>query len=211
LIESQFEPDVRAVDRLTFFSDAVVAIAITLLAIDLPVPTGANVPQFWSSVQRNDGHYAAFAISFLTIAAAWNHHHDIFRYTTNMDSRLRQLNTAWLLTIILHPFATRLLTSGSQETVAVHAFRFGFYSLLQVVGSALLIALMHHMLSHAQAPGMPKQVAAGRTSASLGMLVGFGLSIPVFFATTDAWALWLIGPVVVNQLYHFRRRRRPQS
>ena len=55
MIDSQFEPDVRAVDRLTFFSDAVVAIAITLLAIDLPVPTGANVPQFWSSVRRNDG------------------------------------------------------------------------------------------------------------------------------------------------------------
>jgi uncharacterized membrane protein len=95
-------------------------------------------------------------------AAAWNHHHDLFRYTRSMDPRLRQLNTAWLLTIILNPFATRLLTSRAQETIAVHAFRFGFYSLLQVAGSALLIALLRHMLSAGQAPGMPRQVVVGR-------------------------------------------------
>jgi uncharacterized membrane protein len=78
----------RAVDRLIFFSDAVVAIAITLLAIDLPVPTGDTVSEFWSSVRHNAGHYAAFLISFLVIAAAWSHHHDIFRYARRMDSRL---------------------------------------------------------------------------------------------------------------------------
>ena len=145
---SQLEHDTRAVDRLTFFSDAVVAIAITLLAIDLPVPVGGTSAQFWSSVQQNDGHYAAFAISFLTIASAWNRHHDVFRYATSMDSRLRTLNTAWLLMIILNPFATRLLTSKGHETVAVHAFRFGFYSLLQALGAAFMMALVRHMLSH---------------------------------------------------------------
>ncbi len=66
--DRQLEPDSRAVDRLTLFSDAVVAIAITLVAIDLPIPTGATVPQLWSSVQQNAGHYAAFAISFVAIA-----------------------------------------------------------------------------------------------------------------------------------------------
>jgi hypothetical protein len=109
--DSEVDPGRRAVDRLTFFSDAVVAIAITLLAIDLPVPTGATVSQFWSSVRHNGGHYAAFAISFVAIAAAWDHHHDIFRYAQSMDSRVRTLNMAWLLTIVLNPFATKLLTS----------------------------------------------------------------------------------------------------
>jgi hypothetical protein len=102
--------EVRAVDWLTF-SDAVVAIAITLLAIDLPVPTGDTVPEFWASVRHNGGHYAAFLISFSAIAAAWSHHHDIFQYARRMDSRLKTLNTAWLFMIILNPFAAKPLAS----------------------------------------------------------------------------------------------------
>jgi uncharacterized membrane protein len=78
--DTEVGPSWRAVDRMTFFSDNVVAIASTLLAIDLPVPTGATVSRFWSSVRHNGGHYFAFAISFVAIAAAWSHHHDIFRY-----------------------------------------------------------------------------------------------------------------------------------
>jgi uncharacterized membrane protein len=62
----------RAADRLTLFSDAVVAIAITLLAIELPVPEGGTVSQFLESVRHEGGHYAAFLISFFAIAAAWS-------------------------------------------------------------------------------------------------------------------------------------------
>jgi hypothetical protein len=91
------EAESRATDRLTLFSDAVVAIAITLLAIDLPVPEGGTVHLFWESVRHNSGHYAAFLISFFAIAAAWRDHHDIFKYVRRVDSRLRMLNTLWLL------------------------------------------------------------------------------------------------------------------
>ena len=120
--------EARAADRLTLFSDAVVAIAITLLAIDLPVPEGHAVPEFWSSVRHDGGHYAAFLISFFVIAGAWRDHHDIFRYVRRVDSRLRTINTFWLLMIVLNPFATRLLTVPGHETLQVHALRFGFYT-----------------------------------------------------------------------------------
>ena len=159
------------------------AIAITLLAIDLPVPTGDTVSEFWSSIRHNAGHYAAFLISFPVIAAAWSHHHDIFRYAMRMDARLRTLNTAWLFIIILIPFATKLLTSQGNKNLYVHALRFGFYSLLQALASVVLLAMLRHMVSHDQAPGIAEPVIIGNAWQAYGLLVGFGLSIPVFFVT----------------------------
>jgi uncharacterized membrane protein len=202
--DSVVDLEQRAVDRLIYFSDAVVAIAITLLAIDLPVPTGATVSRFWSSVRDNGGHYLAFAISFAAIAAAWDNHHDIFRYARSMDSRLRTLNTAWLLTIVLNPFATKLLTSRGHQPLGVHALRFGFYALVQALSAGALLALVHHMVTHAQTPDIPGSVVTTATWRSVGLLVGFGLSIPVFFATTYGWALWFVGPFVVRQVHRLR-------
>ena len=95
----------RATDRLIAFSDAVVAIAITLLALELPVPTRHTVAELWSSVGQSDGHYAASLISFAVIAATWSHHHDVFRYAERFDARMRSLNMIWLLMIVLIPFA----------------------------------------------------------------------------------------------------------
>ena len=69
--EIETEAESRAADRLNLFSDAVVAIAITLLAIELPLPEGSTVHLFWASVRHEAGHYAAFLISFFAIAAAW--------------------------------------------------------------------------------------------------------------------------------------------
>ena len=201
----------RAVDRLTLFSDAVVAIAITLLAIDLPVPSGGTVSEFWSSVRHNGSHYVAFVISFLAIAAAWSHHHDVFQYARRMDSRLRTLNTAWLFMIILIPFATKLLTSQGNKNLYVHALRFGFYSLVQAVASAVLLVMLRRMISHDQAPGFPEPVAIDNAWQTYGLLIGFGLSIPVFFVTTYGWVVWIVGPLLVHQLYRFRRGRQRRS
>jgi uncharacterized membrane protein len=204
--ESEVDPQRRAAERLTLFSDAVVAIAITLLAIDLPVPKGATMSEYWTSVRQNGGHYAAFAISFIAIAAAWNHHHDIFRYVRSMDPRLRTLNTAWLLTIVLNPFATKLLTSQGHRSLGVHALRFGFYALVQALSSGTLLAVLHHLVTRHQVPGMSASVVTTTTWQSIGLVVGFGLSIPVFFGTTYGWALWFAGPLLVPQVGRARDR-----
>ncbi len=200
--------ETRAVDRLTIFSDAVVAIAITLLAIDLPVPEGDTVSEFWSSVRHNDGHYAAFLISFAVIAAARSNHHDLFQYARRIDSRLRTFNTGWLLMIVLIPFAARLLTTRGQQTLDAHALRFGFYALLQVLASLALFAMLRHMISHRQAPDAPPLAVNNMTWASYGVMLGFGLSIPVFFATTYGWVLWIVIPLLVAGLRWLQGRNR---
>ena len=199
----------RATERLTYFSDAVVAIAITLLAIELPVPEGDTVRAFWSSVRDNSGHYVAFLISFTVIAAAWNNHHDLFGYAERVDARLRTLNMCWLLTIVLNPFATRMLTVSGHQTIGAHALRFGFYALLQLLESATLFAMLQHMVAHEQLAGAPRRLLHDTAWQSYVLMLGFGLSIPVFFVTTYAWALWFLIPLFVVQLRRLRHRSHP--
>jgi len=204
--DDERELSFRAAERLTFFSDAVVAIALTLLAIELPVPTGGTVARFWTSFEHDEGHYAGFLISFAVISAAWADHHDLFRYATDTDARLRLLNSGWLLSIVLTPFATRLLVV-SEQTVATHALRFGFYALLQVLGSATLYAMLRHMTA-ARLAVIPPPAVEGMTRRCYTLMLAFGLSIPVFFATTYAWVLWLAAPMLTGYLRR-RQRRRP--
>jgi uncharacterized membrane protein len=196
----------RATDRVTLFSDAVVAIAITLLAIELPVPEGPTVSAFWSSVRHNDGHYAAFLISFLVIAAAWNNHHDLFRYVKRTDARLRTFNTIWLFTIVLNPFATKLLTATGHPSLDTHALRFGFYAVLQVLESLALLAMLKHMTSHGQAPDTPRPVLADMGWQGWSLVAGFALSIPFFFVTNYAWLFWIAVPLLVARLRQLRHQ-----
>ncbi|MDI5962317.1 TMEM175 family protein [Streptantibioticus silvisoli] len=191
----------RATDRMILFSDAVVAIAITLLALELPVPAGHDVSAFWRSVRENDGHYLAFLISFAVIAASWSQHHRVFSTVKLVDPRVRLINLFWLLMIVLNPFATKLLTTEGHGTVATHALRFGFYSLLQVLASGALIAMSRHLAAHHLLdPGSPAPSTTLRGERLYGTVLGFGLSIPVFFATTYAWVLWIVVPLLAERL-----------
>jgi uncharacterized membrane protein len=204
----QSEYERRAVERLVFFSDAVVAIAITLLAIDLPVPSGATAGEFWSSAREHDGVYLSFLVSFITIAAAWSRHHDVFKYARRADARLRNLNMIWLLMIILIPFATKLLTGYEHHSVGVHALRWGFYALLQTVAAAALLAIVRHLASHGlEAEETPGGAGTDAGWQAYGSMLGFGLSIPVFFATTYGWVLWIVMPILVARVDRLRRRR----
>jgi len=104
-------------DRVIFFSDAVFAIAITLLAINLRVSHGKHVGSahdLHGAIQSISG----FAISFLVIAIFWMGHHTVFRFITAVDRRLMALNLAFLAVIAFLPYPTSVL-SASKLTASV--------------------------------------------------------------------------------------------
>ncbi len=97
----------RPTDRLEYFSDAVLAIAATLLATELPKPeTDTALLQEMGKLWP---HYAAFAASFLFICIAWSNHHNMFVYIKQTDQYLLLLNTLFLLFVTLQSFTTGLL------------------------------------------------------------------------------------------------------
>lgn len=97
----------RPTDRLEYFSDAVLAIAATLLATELPKPE--NETDLLQAIADQWPHYAAFAASFLFISVAWSNHHNMFNYIRQTDQYLLMWNILFLIFVTLQSFTTGLL------------------------------------------------------------------------------------------------------
>jgi uncharacterized membrane protein len=188
-----------AADRLIAFADAVVAIGLTLLALELPVPEGRTAEEVWHSFGDHWSEYFAFLLSFYVIARLWGAHHHVMRYARLSDERLRTLNLLWLLVIVVEPAATKLLVGEHQDTLGAHAIRWDTYAAVQVLASAAFLAMVHHMVNGGLADtAMPAHVAPRAYVRSASFVAGFGLSIPVFLVTRDGWVVWIAVPLATS-------------
>ena len=118
------------------------------------------------------------------------------------------MNFAWLLTVVLLPFAARLLTVHHPPLV-VHAFCFGFYALLEVVSNVVIILMLQHAKNRRNIEADSKGNVSRLQRRCFSFLVGFGLSIPLFFLANYAWIMWIIGPIATHSLIRLRRHRQP--
>ncbi len=106
-------------DRVLFFSDAVFAIAITLLAITLRVPAALGHGMSAGRALHHAGpSILGFWISFAVIGLFWLGHHGIFRYITALDRPLIALNLLFLGVIAFLPYPTEVL-SRSDDAGAI--------------------------------------------------------------------------------------------
>jgi uncharacterized membrane protein len=98
--------------RIESFSDGVFAIAITLLVIEIKVPSHELTHQIglWHSLLDLWPSYLAFLTSFATILFIWVHHHWIFIMINKSDHSLFYLNGLLLLFVTFMPFPTALLS-----------------------------------------------------------------------------------------------------
>ena len=116
-----------------------VAIAITLLALALPVPAGFDGMtngQLLHALGNDWDEYFPFLISFVVIANHWTVHRKIFRYVNRLDNQVIVANLVWLLMVIVIPFATRMLSGDGGFGV-----RFTLYALVQIIASACLLLM----------------------------------------------------------------------
>ena len=186
--------EIRAIaaERLTFFGDAVIAIALTLLALELPVPEGAtNAAMLRSALAHREG-YQAFMISFVVIAAHWRAHHRVFRYVTASNSRVAFLTVYWLLMLVITPFATGVLNGDGAFQV-----RFVFYAAVQF-GGCVLFMLMDREVRRDDLyrMGTPPEVFS-RAVRRIGIVAAaFLVSVPVAFFTEYAYVCWILVPVI---------------
>src|SRR5690606_17996305 len=85
-------------DRVAYYSDAVYAIAMTLLVLDLRIPEGAT--SAIEVLQTEYPSYLAFALSFLIIGYSWIAHHRRFKFVTGYDTGLLIINLIVLFFVV---------------------------------------------------------------------------------------------------------------
>jgi uncharacterized membrane protein len=118
--------DKTGLERILFFSDAVMAIAITLLVIDLRVPEmarGLAATKLRSALFALWPNYLGYMLSFFIIGNYWFSHHRLYRPLRRYDDRLVGLNLLFLFFIALIPFSTRIigLYPGTRAAVVVYS------------------------------------------------------------------------------------------
>ncbi len=119
----------RDTSRLEAFSDGVIAIAITLLVLEVRVPDRAGIAttgQLWRHLGDLWPDYLGYLISFGTIGVMWANHHAIFKYIALTNHYLLLLNSLLLLCIGFLPFPTALLADylghpGERAAVIVYS------------------------------------------------------------------------------------------
>ena len=91
-------------ERLVNFSDAVIAIAITLLVVQFSVPAASE--DVGEALLDRWPQFLSFILSFFVIGIFWMAHHRIFRYVARMDQGLLWLNLLFLMCIAFLPYPT---------------------------------------------------------------------------------------------------------
>jgi uncharacterized membrane protein len=105
--------------RLEAFSDGVIAIAITLLVLDIRVPRAGH-GSLGHALSEQWPNYAAYVVSFLTIGIVWINHHAAVARLKRVDHGVLILNILLLMTIAVLPFTTALIAEYLREASGQH-------------------------------------------------------------------------------------------
>ena len=191
----------RELDRIVFFSDAVFAIAITLLVLDIHVP---EIPERLVDEQLPGRllalwpKYLSYVLSFVVILMYWMAHHITFRAIKRYDRTLIWLNSLFLMCIAFLPFPTSLIGEYGDNQLAV-----AIYAASVAVARLLLTAVWWyassgHRLIDESFPASTIRIYLVRGLAvALAFVISIGIS---FFSVNAAMYFWILLVVADNVL-----------
>jgi uncharacterized membrane protein len=200
----------RDPDRLVLFSDAVVAIAITLLVlplVDLVPEVKAEGGDAVSVISEHRQEIFTFLLSFVVIATFWLGHHRLFEHVRAYTPAMMRLNLLWLLTIVILPFPTEIVGAFDTDRFTAGIY-IGTILALSVCQSALTWMVHGHKeLEKPDNPiGQPELV---------GSLVLTGLTVLAYLLATlipgvDFYAMFLLllSPIIMRV---WKRRSRTRT
>jgi uncharacterized membrane protein len=171
-------------ERMMFFSDAVFAIAITLLVLDLKLPIAANGA---FEIKPLTPKLIGFGVSFFVIGRYWMAHHRLFEAVRTYDGPLLTANLIFLASIAFLPFPTSVVAQVSSTAPPAV-----FYLLsMAVVGSLMVILTLVARRPALMAPGQSRGATADFVIRTMGPPVVF-LIAAALAVSHPGLGLWLL-------------------
>ena len=196
--------DQAQLERLTFFSDAVFAIAMTLLIVEVklpPIPVTSEQALAQALVELIP-QYVGFFVSFVVVGRFWIGHHRVFGRLKRCNDRLVSLNLWFLLTIAFMPFPTTLVSHYVDTRVGV-----GFYAAwLTVAGVANIMLQRYAVRSGLAAPGGADDLRRWSRAAWSPVIIGV-LAVAVAMVTP----LLVMVPLGLSPIVAGRFNRQPRT
>jgi uncharacterized membrane protein len=178
------------------------AVAITLLVLNLEVPTLSPGESLGDALIDELPSVGSYLLAFALVGRFWVLHHDLFERLTGFDRTLLTLNLTFLALIVLMPFSTDLYDAYTDEGLAAAVF-----------GANLgLVALVHwwmneYVLRHGFMHHDHRTSVETARPVGLGLSAVFLLSVPAAFLTVHlAEALWISTVVLRYPLRRLGRR-----
>jgi uncharacterized membrane protein len=189
--------DSFGLERIIFFSDAVIAIAITLLALDLKLPEVdpntalLEVPRQLTALRPT---FITFLISFVVIGIYWISHHRYFAYIRRYDVRLMVLNLMFLFFIVCMPFVANLLGRYTSVPIVLILYSLAVAALGISMSLIWWYASRNHFIADELDADAIRMVKVRLYAAPLMFL----LAIPfAFISSTAVILVWWLSPLGV--------------
>ena len=197
--------DQPGVERLLALSDGVVAIALTLLVLQLTVPSPArladpnSVSELADQLGKGADELISYVISFYVIAQFWLVHHRLFRQVAGQREGLAWWNFAFLFTITLMPFTSDLLGKFPENPLAVDIFGVNLLAASLTTQLTIVYGRRRDLLT-TESGAQQARAGWARMLASVFVIV---LSIGIAWVSTDAakycWLLLAVAPRVADR------------
>ena len=193
--------------RLLALSDGVFAFALTLLVVQLAVPTlpRGELGQLGARLLDQAPSYFSYLLSFFVISMYWYQHHRIYRYVRRWDAGLIILNMGALLFIAVMPFPTAIMGRYGDQTTAVVIYA----GVLGTTGSLMWLLWWYAIRRRLVTPSLDRRSGGRLMWRAFVTPAVFFLSIPVAFwqpvVAQTTWGLIWVGIFILS------RRGRPVS
>jgi uncharacterized membrane protein len=158
-------------DRLEAFSDAVIAIVITIMVLELTVPHGED----WGALRPLIPVFLAYVLSFVNLGIYWNNHHHMFLTVERINGRILWANLHLLFWLSLFPFMTGWI--GESGFAPFPTAVYGLVSLL----AAIAYFILQTAIIAEHGPDSKLAVALGRDLKGKSSPILYLMAVPMAF------------------------------